>query len=139
MIFNLFTNQNIFNLNDILTYISVGPVCALVQNTTFEHCFEHCCSALVVGVLGELPAAGGGLRPSESPCAAACSLSSAQLVCVCACVLCAGVLLSAQLVCLCAVCLCACVLVLCAGCVVVCCVLVHAQLHPLMDMRALMG
>ena len=121
MIFNLFTNQNIFNLNDILTYISVGPVCALVQNTTFEHCFEHCCSALVVGVLGELPAAGGGLRPSESRCAAACSLSSAQLVCVCA------------------VCWCACVLVLCAGCVVVCCVLVHAQLHPLMDMRALMG
>ena len=132
MIFNLFTNQNIFNLNDILTYISVGPVCDLVQNTTFEHCFEHCCSALVVGVLGELPAAGGGLRPSESRCAAACSLSSAQLVCWCACVLCAGVLVPAQLLCLCGG-------VLCAGCVVVCCVLVHAQLHPLMDMRALMG
>ena len=135
MIFNLFTNQNIFNLNDILTYISVGPVCDLVQNTTFEHCFEHCCSALVVGVLGELPAAGGGLRPSESRCAAACSLSSlssAQLVC-----LCAGVLLPAQLVCCVLVC---CVFVcLCVGCVVVCCVLVHAQLHPLMDMRALMG
>ena len=132
MIFNLFTNQNIFNLNDILTYISVGPVCDLVQNTTFEHCFEHCCSALVVGVLGELPAAGGGLRPSESRCAAACSLSSAQLVCLCAGVLCAGVLVPAQLLCLCGG-------VLCAGCVVVCCVLVHAQLHPLMDMRALMG
>ena len=71
VIFNLFTNQNIFNLNDILTYISVGPVCDLVQNTTFE----HCCSALVVGVLGELPAAGGGLRPSESRCAAASSAS----------------------------------------------------------------
>ena len=103
MIFNLFTNQNIFNLNDILTYISVGPVCALVQNTTFE----RCCSALVVGVLGELPAAGGGLRPSESRCAAACSLSSAQLVCVCACVLCAGVLVPAQLLCLCGCVLCA--------------------------------
>ena len=62
MIFNLFTNQNIFNLNDILTYISVGLVCALVQNTTFEQCFEHCCSALVVGVLGELPAAGGRIK-----------------------------------------------------------------------------
>ena len=121
MIFNLFTNQNIFNLNDILTYISVGPVCALVQNTTFEQCFEHCCSALVVGVLGELPAAGGGLRPSESRCAAACSLSSAQLVCVCAGLLCAAACSACVLVCCVFMCLCVgavcwlCGWVLCAG------------------------